>query len=155
MVKLRLRRKGRTHHPIYDIIAVDSRDKRDGAFLERLGYYDPHTKPSTISVTPDRAIYWLNNGAQATDMVAKLLSYEGVLLRRHLQFKGKSEEEIEAELVKHKANVKERYARRKFLRTKRAEMKVKREAEAKAAEEAAAAEAAAKEAAAKEATPAE
>ena len=150
MVKLRLRRKGRAHHPIYDIVAVDSRDKRDGAFLERLGYYDPNSKPSTIKVTPDRAIYWLNCGAQPTDVVAKLLSYEGVLLRRHLEFKGKTAEEIEAELEKHRNTIKERYSRRKFLRTKRAEMKIKREAEAKAAEEAAAA--AAKEA---EATPAE
>ncbi len=131
MVRLRLRRKGRTHHPVYDIVAVDGRKKRDGAFLERLGYYDPHYQPSTIKVDAERAIYWLNNGAQPSDLVRELLSYEGVLLRRALQFKGKSEEEIESEIVKHKEVAKERYFRRKELRKQRviAKEKAKEEAE--------------------------
>lgn len=131
MVRLRLRRKGRTHHPVYDIVAVDGRKKRDGAFLERLGYYDPHYQPSTIKVDTERAIYWLNNGAQPSDLVRELLSYEGVLLRRALQFKGKSEEEIESEIVKHKEVAKERYFRRKELRKQRviAKEKAKEEAE--------------------------
>jgi small subunit ribosomal protein S16 len=131
MVRLRLRRKGRIHHPVYDIVAVDGRKKRDGAYLERLGYYDPHTQPSTIKIDVERAIYWLNNGAQPSDMVRELMSYEGVLLRRHLQFKGKSEEEIEQEIAKHKEVAHERYFRRKELRKKRvlAKEKAKEEAE--------------------------
>ena len=133
MVKLRLRRKGRTHYPIYDIVAVDGRKKRDGEFLERLGWYDPHTQPNTISINSERAIYWLNVGAQPTDTVNELLSYEGVLLQRALQFKGKSEEEIAELLVKHKETAKARYFRRKELRKKReiAKEKAKAEAEAK------------------------
>ncbi len=138
MVKLRLRRKGRTHYPIYDIIAVDGRKKRDGAYLERLGYFDPHPSPSKISINPDRAIYWLNVGAQPTDIVRKLLSYEGVLLRRHMQFKGKSQSEIDQAIEAHKKTSEDRYHRRKDLRVKRAEAKekAKQEAEAKEAEEA-------------------
>jgi small subunit ribosomal protein S16 len=133
MVKLRLRRKGRTHYPVYDIIAVDSRKKRDGDFLERLGYYDPHSQPSTISVDPTRAIYWLNVGAQPTDLVRELLSYEGVLLRRTLEFKGKTAEEIENEIEKHKVVAHDRYFRRLELRKKREEAKIKAKADAEAA----------------------
>ena len=133
MVKLRLRRKGRAHYPIYDIVAVDIRMKRDGAFIERLGYYDPHTAPSTISVDSDRAIYWLNNGAQPTDLVKELLSYEGVLLRRHMQFKGKNEEEIAQEIVKHKQVAHDKYFRRDELRKKRIIAKEKAKVDAEAA----------------------
>lgn len=136
MVKLRLRRKGRTHHPVYDIIASDGRKKRDGAFIERLGYYDPHTHPSTVKIDPDRAIYWLNTGAQPTNIVENLLSYEGILLRRHLQFKGKDQVEIEAEVSKHRTVAKDRYFRRKELRVKRVENKAKAEAESKETKEA-------------------
>lgn len=136
MVKLRLRRKGRSHHPIYDIVAVDSRKKRDGAFIERLGYFDPHARPSKILVNDDRAIYWLNTGAQPTQVVHTLLSYDGVLLKRHMQFKGKSEEEIATEVEKHRVNAKTRFFRLAELRKKREAAKAK----AKADEEAAKAE---------------
>ena len=95
MVKLRLRRKGRKKAPTYDIVAVDSRSRRDGDYLERVGYYDPMKQPSTVSFQHDRAIYWLNNGAQATDIVRSLMSADGVLLRRQMEFKGKTAEEIE------------------------------------------------------------
>jgi len=130
MVKLRLRRKGRAHHPVYDVVAVDSRKKRDSDYIERIGYYDPHTQPSTISINPERAIYWLNVGAQATDLVKELMSYEGILLRRTLQFKGKEEVEILQEIEKHKVVAKERYFRRLALREKREEAKAKAKAEA-------------------------
>ncbi len=133
MVKLRLRRKGRVHHPVYDIVVTDGRARRDGAYLERLGYYDPNTNPSTISIDPDRAIYWLNVGGQPTEVVKMLLSYEGVLLRRQLNFKGVSPVEIEEKVTKHKEIVKARFKRRKDLRKKRAEAKVKAAAIATAA----------------------
>jgi len=138
MVKLRLRRKGRTHHPIYDIVAVDGRARRDGAFLERIGYYDPHTSPNTIKIKQDRAVYWLNVGAQPTDVVRLLLTYDGVLLRRALTFKGKSEEEITAEVEKHRTMAAARYHRRKKLRAKRRDDKIKAESAAKAEAEKAA-----------------
>jgi small subunit ribosomal protein S16 len=128
MVKIRLKRKGRAHHPIYDIIAIDGRARRDGAFLERLGYYDPNTSPTTITINHERSIYWLNVGAQATDVVSKLLSYDGVLLRRALQFKNTPEAEIEEAIAKHKLVAKARYNRRKVLRKKRKEDKAKKAA---------------------------
>ncbi len=130
MVKLRLRRKGRRHYPFYDIVALDSRKRRDGAFIERLGYYNPHTQPTTISLKADRAIYWLNVGAQPTDIVRKLLGFEGVLLKRSMLFKGKSEEEIQQEVEKHKIRVKDRYFLKKETRKKRKEaLKAKKEEE--------------------------
>lgn len=130
MVKLRLRRKGSKHHPVYDIVAVDARAKRDGAFLERLGYYDPNTTPSTFKIDHNRAIYWLNVGAQPTLVVHNILSYDGVLLRRALNFKGKPEEEINESVEKHRQIAKARYLRRKELRKKRVAAKKKAEAAA-------------------------
>jgi small subunit ribosomal protein S16 len=113
MVKLRLRRKGRKKSPTYDIVVVDSRERRDSAFIERLGYYNPMTAPSTISINADRAIYWLNVGAQPTDVVRAFMSYEGVFLQRHMQFKGKSADEITEAVTKHKETVARRYTRTK------------------------------------------
>ncbi len=131
MVKLRLRRKGRIHNPVYDIVAVDVRVKRDGGYIERVGFYDPNTTPSKVNFEADRAIYWLNNGAQPTERVKLLLSYEGVLLRRALQFKGKSEEEILSDVEKHKQIAKARYERRAKLRVERKAAKIKAEQDAK------------------------
>lgn len=136
MVKLRLRRKGRIHHAVYDIVAVDGRARRDGAFLDKIGFYDPNTNPNTIRFDADKALHWLNNGAQPTETVGLLLSYEGILLRKHLTIKGKSQEEIEAEVAKHKRVVAARYERRKRLRKERVIAKAKAEelAKKKAAE---------------------
>ena len=134
MVKLRLRRKGRRHFAAYDIIAVDGRKKRDGAYLERLGFYDPNTRPSKISINPDRAVYWLNVGAQPTPIVRNLLSYEGILLRRDLEFKGKNQVEIEEAVKEHKEKVLERYFKKKEARKKKKEDKIKAEEDAKKAE---------------------
>lgn len=139
MVKLRLRRKGRMHHAVYDIVAVDGRARRDGAFLDKLGFYDPNTNPNTIRIDTNKALHWLSVGAQPTETVGLLFSYEGVLLRKHLKIKGKSQEEIEAEVEKHKNVVSARYERRKKLRKERAIAKAKAEeaAKNKPAEEAA------------------
>ncbi|MDA3844303.1 MAG: 30S ribosomal protein S16 [Candidatus Kapabacteria bacterium] len=129
MVKLRLRRKGRAHHPVYDIIAVDGRKPRDGAFLDRIGFYDPNITPSEVRIDHERAIYWLNVGAQPTDILRRIMSFEGVLLRRHLTFKGKSEAEIEVAIEEHKKVVNDRYFRNKDKRKKRKEAKKIAEAE--------------------------
>ncbi len=157
MVKLRLRRRGRKAHPFYDIVAIDGRARRDGSAIERVGYLDPMTTPKNVVLDPARAIYWLNVGAQPTDIVRDILSREGVLLRRHLEFKGKTAEEIEAAVEEHKKNATERYERLKARRKERAERKVKAaedaakaEAEAAAAAAAAPAEEAAAEAPAEE-----
>ncbi len=155
MVKLRLRRKGRKYHAIYDIIAVDGRKKRDGDYLERIGFFDPNHVPSKIQLDPHRAIYWLNAGAQPTDIVSRIFSYEGVLLRRHLQYKGKSQEEIEESIERHKLTARDRYFKQKEHRKNKKIEKEKAAAEAEKAkaEEEAAAKAAAE--AAKAEQPAE
>ncbi len=84
-VKLRLQRRGKKNFAFFHIVAADSHAPRDGRFIERLGYYNPNTNPATISLNGERALAWLNVGAQPTLVVRRILSYEGVLLRRHLQ----------------------------------------------------------------------
>ena len=119
MVKLRLRRKGRKKAPTYDIVAVDSRARRDSDFLERVGYYDPMKQPSTVSFHHNRAIYWLNTGAQPTDIVRSLLSADGVMLRRQMEFKGKTAEEIEAAVAQHRDHAIARYLKKQASRKAR------------------------------------
>ena len=84
-VKLRLQRKGRKKAPYYHIVVADSRSPRDGKFIERLGMYNPISKPAIIELDSDRAFYWLGVGAQPTDTVNAILKYKGVLYRKHLQ----------------------------------------------------------------------
>ena len=83
-VKLRLQRHGKKGKPFFHIVAADSRSPRDGKFIERIGSYNPNTNPATIQLDNDKAISWLNNGAQPTDTVRAMLSYTGVMLRQHL-----------------------------------------------------------------------
>lgn len=82
--KLRLQRRGRKNYPFYQIIVADSRAPRDGKYIERIGSYNPNTHPATITLDFDRALYWLQTGAQPTDTVRNILSDEGVLLKKHL-----------------------------------------------------------------------
>lgn len=83
--KIRLQRHGRKHHAFYPIVVADSRAPRDGKFIERIGSYNPNTNPATISLNFERALYWVNVGAQPTDTARRLLSNEGVMLMKHLQ----------------------------------------------------------------------
>ncbi len=83
-VKIRLARRGRRKRPFYHIIVADSRAPRDGRFIEKLGTYDPLTKPATIELNRDRAYEWLMNGAQPTDTARAILRFKGVLFRKHL-----------------------------------------------------------------------
>lgn len=83
-VKLRLQRHGRKKRPFYFIVAVDSRVKRDGKFIERLGTYNPTTVPAQIDLDTDKALDWLHKGAQPTDTVRAILSYKGVMFKKHL-----------------------------------------------------------------------
>lgn len=83
-VKLRLQRQGRTKRPFYFIVAADSRAPRDGKYIERVGSYDPNTKPATINLDNTKALTWLQKGAQPTDTVRAILSYKGVLYKKHL-----------------------------------------------------------------------
>lgn len=83
-VKIRLQRKGRRKAPFYHIVVADSRSPRDGKFIEKLGVYNPMTKPATIDLDRDLAFDWLNKGAQPTDTARAILRFKGVLYRRHL-----------------------------------------------------------------------
>jgi small subunit ribosomal protein S16 len=84
-VKIRLQRHGRKGYAYYHIVIADSRAPRDGKFIERIGSYNPNTNPATVDLKFDRALYWLNVGAQPTDTTRNILSNEGVLMMKHLQ----------------------------------------------------------------------
>ena len=83
--KIRLQRHGRKGYAYYPIVVADSRAPRDGRFIERIGSYNPNTNPATISLDFDRALYWVEVGAQPTDTVRSILSKEGVMLMKHLR----------------------------------------------------------------------
>lgn len=83
-VKIRLQRHGKKGKPFYWVVAADSRAKRDGKFLEKLGTYNPNTNPAQINLNVDASVKWLKNGAQPTDTARRILSYKGVLLKHHL-----------------------------------------------------------------------
>ena len=82
--KIRLARHGRKGRPFYHVVIADSRAPRDGKYIEKVGTYNPNTNPATIDLNFDRALYWLMNGAQPTDTASRILSYKGVLLKKHL-----------------------------------------------------------------------
>ena len=82
--KIRLARHGRKGRPFYHVVVADSRAPRDGRYIERIGSYNPMTNPATIDLNFDRALYWLMTGAQPTDTAKRILSYEGVLMKKHL-----------------------------------------------------------------------
>ncbi|MBK6545903.1 MAG: 30S ribosomal protein S16 [Saprospiraceae bacterium] len=83
-VKIRLQRKGRKKAPFYHIVIADSRSPRDGRFIEKIGIYNPITKPATVEIDRDKAFEWLMKGAQPTDTLNAILRYKGVLYRKHL-----------------------------------------------------------------------
>ena len=83
-VRIRLQRHGKKGKPIYWIVAADSRAKRDGRYLEKLGIYNPNTLPATVELNLDRAVDWLQKGAQPSDTARNLLSEQGAMLKNHL-----------------------------------------------------------------------
>lgn len=84
-VKIRLARRGRKKQAIYDVVVADARAPRDGRFIEKIGTYNPNTNPASININNERALNWLLNGAQPTDTVKAMLSYRGIMLKKHLQ----------------------------------------------------------------------
>jgi small subunit ribosomal protein S16 len=165
-VKIRLQRHGKKNFAFFHIVVADSRAPRDGRFIEEIGVYNPNTNPATITLNAERALAWLNVGAQPTLVTRRILSYEGVLLRKHLQggvekgaltqeqadakfaaWKAQRDEKINAKVSGLKneaiAKAKEAKAAEAKVNEARIEMLAKRKAEAeeaarKAAEEAAA-----------------
>lgn len=82
--KIRLQRHGRKGRPVFHIVVADSRSKRDGRYIERLGQYNPNTNPATIEINFDSALNWVMTGAQPTDTARAILSYKGVMMKKHL-----------------------------------------------------------------------
>ena len=82
--KIRLARKGKKKKPYYHIVVADSRAKRDGRYIENIGDYNPNTNPATINIDEEKALSWLQKGAQPTETARAILSYKGVLLKKHL-----------------------------------------------------------------------
>ena len=161
-VKIRLQRHGKKGKPFYWVVAADARSKRDGRYLEKIGTYNPNTNPATININIDRAVNWLQNGAQPTDTARNLLSETGALLKNHLVSgvrKGAHKEEyVEAKFaawvadkasrndVKVDALAKSKADEKAKVLAAEKEVSEKRKADAQAAIDAAAAEAAAAEA---------
>ncbi|MBR1484501.1 MAG: 30S ribosomal protein S16 [Prevotella sp.] len=167
--KIRLQRGGRKSYAFYRIVVADARAPRDGRFTEKIGTYNPNTNPATVDLNFDRALYWLEVGAQPTDTVRNILSREGVLLMKHLRGGVKKGAFDEATAQK-KFDAWKSDKQRGLDKVRQDEAKAKKEAAAKAldaekqvkeaiakkvAEKKAAAAAAAAEAAAEEAAPAE
>ena len=167
-VRIRLQRQGKKGKPIYWIVAADSRSKRDGKFLEKLGTYNPNFNPPIVTLNIDSTVSWIQNGAQPSETARNIISREGALLKNHLLNGVKkgalSEEDADK---KFEAWIKERDSKvekklssleKEALEKKKKALELEREANEKrklVAEEAPAEEASAEEAPAEEATAAE
>ena len=99
-VKLRLHRMGKKKQPFYRIVAVDSRDRRDGMYLEKVGHYNPIVNPAEVVIDREKALKWLNRGAVPTDTVRSFLRRQGILLEWDLRRKGLDDEKVTEELKK-------------------------------------------------------
>ena len=177
-VKIRLQRHGKKGKPFYWIVAADSRAKRDGKYLQKLGVYDPNTNPARVEVNVDEALKWLQNGAIPTNTARTLLSYRGVMLKHHLNkgvLKGalkqeKADEKFQAWLTEKESKIsaKQDKISKEIDKSKAEKLKLEKESNEKrvldrenaakaaaAKEEAPAEEAPAEESAAKEEAPAE
>jgi len=100
-VKIRLQRFGRKKRAYYHIVVADSRSPRDGKFIERIGDYNPNSNPASINLELDKAVKWMQNGAQPTDTCRAILSYKGAMYRLHL-LKGVNKGALTEELAEEK-----------------------------------------------------
>ena|SRR6218665_897488 len=83
-VKIRLQRHGKKDSAFYHVVVADGRAPRDGKFIEKLGVYNPNSNPATIDINFDSTLSWLMKGAQPTDTCRAILSYKGVMMKKHL-----------------------------------------------------------------------
>jgi small subunit ribosomal protein S16 len=136
-VKIRLARRGRKKLAKFDVIVADARAPRDGRFIEKIGTYNPLTNPATIDLNEEKAFEWLMNGAQPTDTVKAMLSYRGIMLRKHLQLgvvKGAlKQEEADRKLADWKQSKDAKIQGKKdtLSQSKAAQAKARKEAESK------------------------
>ena len=135
-VKIRLQRHGKKNFAFFHIVVADSRSPRDGRFIEQIGSYNPNTDPATIILDADKALAWIKVGAEPTLTARRILSYEGVLLRHHLDggvAKGAlTQEQADKKYADWKAQRDAKIAAKKQGLTKDAAAKVKAALEAEA-----------------------
>ena len=135
-VKIRLQRHGKKNFAFFHIVVADSRAPRDGRYIEQIGSYNPNTNPATIVLNDERALAWLKVGAQPTLTARRILSYEGVLLRNHLDggvAKGAlTQEQADKKFAEWKAQQDAKIEAKKQGLTKEAAAKAKAAAEAEA-----------------------
>ena len=135
-VKIRLQRHGKKNFAFFHIVVADSRSPRDGRYIEQIGSYNPNTNPATIILDFDKACSWLKVGAQPTLTARRILSYEGVLLRNHLDggvAKGAlTQEQADKKFVDWKAERDAKIAAKKQGLSKEAASKAKAALEAEA-----------------------
>jgi small subunit ribosomal protein S16 len=130
-VKIRLTRGGRKKQPFYRIIISDSRNRRDGAYLEQVGVYHPKKVPAHVQINEVRVLAWLQQGATPSETVRSLLSKQGVMLRLHLLKKDMAPDQIEERLTQFRTTADARATRRSQRKGER--KKAKKAAEAPAA----------------------
>jgi small subunit ribosomal protein S16 len=139
--KIRLQRHGKKGRPFYHIVVADGRAPRDGRFIETIGTYNPVSKPAEINLDFDRALYWIQVGAQPTDTARSLLSFKGVLYRNHLEIgvkKGaltKEQADLKFQNWMDEKNAKIQNALSEKLNQERSELKKVIDAEAKIKEQ--------------------
>ncbi len=129
--KIRLQRGGRKGYAFYSIVIADARAPRDGRFTEKIGTYNPNTNPATVDLNFDRALYWVEVGAQPTDTVRNILSREGVYLMKHLR-KGMAKGAFDEESAQRKFDAWKADKQRGLEKVREAEAKAKKDAAAKA-----------------------
>lgn len=140
MVKIRLARRGRKKLAMFDVVIADARAPRDGRFIEKIGTYNPLTNPALVDINDERAFHWVMKGAQPTDTVKAMLSYRGVMLRKHLQIgviKGAiTQEQADGKLAQwlKEKEAKIQANRDKIEHSKQANAKARKEAETKVKE---------------------
>lgn len=125
--RIRLQRHGKKGKPFFHIVTADSRAKRDGRFIEKLGTYNPNTNPASIELNFDRALHWVGTGAEMSDTARAILSYKGVLYKNHL-IKGVAKGALS------EAQVEERFT--KWLEEKEAKVTAKADKASKDADKA-------------------
>ena len=132
-VKIRLKRMGRKNRPFYRIVAIDSRSRRDGVEIERLGWFDPLRTDVAVNLDEDRVIHWLKQGAQPSETVGNILTEIGLKYKIHLIREGKSEEEIAKLLTEWQLRQEEKLVRKKEKKLAKKKAAVAEEAKAKEA----------------------
>ena len=150
-VRIRLKKLGRKKRPFYRVVAIDSRFKRDGREIERLGWYDPIQDNNSCNLNEDRVLYWLNQGAKPSDTVQGLFRRNGLSYKWHLSKQGLKDVDIEKLLEEWKEREKNRIELKKDKKIKKKELSAKVESQEAPAEEVKAEEAPAEEVKAEEA----